>query len=104
MISIKAKINVIRQEFGGYITYIFENLESTSWTNKYILVTRYPNWEDSFPNIGDVGYITYSEIICGEEYFNTRTQKYEKYQSTHFRYDKFLIEQKIDNNYVMQIV
>lgn len=43
----------------GYITYVFKNLEDTSFGKKYCMVTRWPNWQCGNIEIGESGYLTY---------------------------------------------
>lgn len=66
-VTIRVELKAISNDFGGYINYVFQNLESKSWDDKYITVIRFPHWESVFPKIGDVGYLSFKEVIAGED-------------------------------------
>lgn len=89
---IYAKLLVTSNDIGGYINYVFKNIDFDSWENKYILCTRYPNWDSIFPKVGDIGYLSCTFIIAGNKYFNIKTQKNEIYQYDHIRFNKFIDE------------
>ena len=55
--TIYAKFVAESVDFMGYTSYVFENLESTCWDNKYIMCVRFPNWNQASFNIGDTGYL-----------------------------------------------
>ena len=52
-VQLKAK-NI---DMGGYITYVFENINYTDYENQYIMCVQFPNWNQSEIQIGDVGYV-----------------------------------------------
>ena len=52
-------------DFMGYTSYVFENLESTNWDNKYIMCVRFPNWNQAFFSIGDIGYLNVRYVEQG---------------------------------------
>ncbi len=58
----------------GYVNYIFKILELDEIKRlgtKYILVTQFRNWDHRSINIGEVGYLTFSEIKAGiDKWFN----------------------------------
>lgn len=56
----------------GYITYVFECLDDNVIENsKYIMCTRYPNWDHRKINIGEIGYLNFVEIRAGiDKWFN----------------------------------
>ena len=46
----------------GYVTYVFECLDKEVIENtRYIMCTRYPNWEHRSINIGEIGYLNFWE-------------------------------------------
>ncbi len=70
MTTILAELIAYEDDF-GYINYIFLNLESTNMYNKYILCTRYPNWQHRELKLGEIGFLTYREIDAGiDEWFD----------------------------------
>ena len=47
----------------GYITYVFECLDKeVVELSKYIMCTRYPNWNHRAIELGEVGYLNFVEI------------------------------------------
>lgn len=101
-VVIRAKLLVWEEDVGGYITYIFENLDSDCWDNKYVMCVRYPNWESNYPEVNDIGFLQCTYIIAGESYYNRLTDKEDVYQFTHIRFDKFLsLKDKKDNTIIL---
>lgn len=94
MITILAKLEEIQRN-GDYINYVFKNLEATKWDNVYFLCTRYPRWEHRELKKGEIGYVTFTEVIAGEEYYNHITNSRDFYNHSHIRFDKFI---EINNN------
>lgn len=55
----------------GYITYIFQNLDFKDDDDRYVMCTRYPNWQVRDLKLGDKGFLTVLEIVAGEDkWFN----------------------------------
>lgn len=56
----------------GYVTYVFECLDKeVIKETRYIMCTRFPNWEHRKINIGEVGYLNFFEIQAGiDKWFN----------------------------------
>lgn len=98
---ILAKLRAQHCDLFGYITYVFENLESVDKYDKYIMTIRYPNWEHKDLNIEDEGYLHYENIKAGvDTWFDGRRMIPYKYDSTQFI--KFVSKpEKIDNKYIM---
>lgn len=93
MLTIKAKLVEYVEDFGGYISYVFQNLESDRWDNKYMLCIRYPNWDHPDIPLDKEGYLTFTTIYCGEKYYEPRTGETKIYTYTHNRFDKFILIQ-----------
>lgn len=52
----------------GYITYVFELIEESEierLDTKYIMCTRFPNWEHRIIDLEEIGYLQFVEIIAG---------------------------------------
>lgn len=67
-ITIYCKILEVLHNPLGYIDYVIESLDSSQekiLTTKYLIVTRFPNWDHRDLNKGDVGYLQYKEITPG---------------------------------------
>ena len=58
MITIYAKLLAGRRELGGYIKYVFQDLD----TKKYILCTKFPNSNSDPIKLGTIGYLKYEKI------------------------------------------
>ncbi len=103
MITLKAKLIEFSEEFGGYVNYVFENLDSNEWDKKYILCCRYPHWDNPPIALGSVGFLTFTLIEAGSNYYDVRSGENRFYCYTHNRFDKFIpIQERIvDNKIVM---
>lgn len=101
MITLYAELVAFANDLGGYINYVFKNLESDSWDNKYILCTQYPNWDQSPLKVGDIGYLTYTEIIGGTSYYSIKDRDTKIYGYTHNRFDRFIQERETDDNKIV---
>jgi len=102
MITVHVKLIAALEDICGYTTYVFENLETTEWDNKYFMCTRYPNWEHRELQIGEVGYLEYDIIVAGETYYNNRTNTNEVYKTSHLQFVRFIAEtKKTDKKYIM---
>lgn len=87
----------------GYVTYVFECLDKEIIKDtKYIMCTRYPNWNHRVINIGEVGYLNFFEIIAGvDKWFDG--EKMIPYNYSGIQFCKFVSkpEDKIKNEYIM---
>ena len=97
MTTLLAKLEVAQHE-GEYILYVFRNLESDKWDNKYILCTRYPRLEHRQLEIGEIGFVSFTLVKAGETYYNRITNKEETYNFTHIRFDKFIRKKEEEDN------
>lgn len=57
-VTYHAKLVTSYKDGMGYINYVFEDLEFKDYDYKYIMCVRFPNWDQSNFNIGDIGYVT----------------------------------------------
>lgn len=54
-------------DVSNYTNYVFKCLdEDYACYTKYLMVTRFPNWNHRKINIGEIGYLSFFEIIAGE--------------------------------------
>lgn len=86
----------------GYVTYVFECLDKeVVKETRYIMCTRFPNWEHRNINIGEVGYLNFFEIQAGiNKWFNGKTMIPYNYNCIQFI--KFIHKPKEPNHeYVM---
>lgn len=80
--TINAKLVAIQD--GVYTNYVFKNLDSKDdLNNKYITVTRCPNWQYSDRLfIGDCGFLEYEFVEAGEKYIDAFSGTEEQYKYT----------------------
>lgn len=80
----------------GYTTYVFKNLDSVSAFDKYIMTTRWPNWQHRNIDIGEIGYLTYKEVIAGQDTWWDGSQ-FIPYNYTNIVFIKFVKEKDNSN-------
>jgi hypothetical protein len=56
-ITLYVKLNAKSIDIGGYITYVFENLNHKAYDTQYVMCVQFPNWNQSEIEIGDIGYV-----------------------------------------------
>lgn len=87
MSTIRAKLLTYREETGGYILYVFEDLDAKTWDKKYRITLRFPNWEAPLIKIGDIGYLNFREVVAGRDVWwdrNTQSEKFYNYSNSLF--------------------
>lgn len=97
MITVKATLLALEEDFDGYITYVFKNLEEAPFGKQYIMCVRFPGWIHSDININDVGYLTYKEIIAGIDSWYDG-EKMIPYNYTNIIFVRFIKETNADMN------
>lgn len=99
MITIYSKLLAAEQDLMGYITYVFKCLESNvPFGHQYCMVTRLPNWQCRDIEIGEIGYLTYNEVIAGKDkWFCPETGQMIPYNYTNIYFVKF-VKEKADNS------
>lgn len=88
MSVIKAKLITYRNEPGGYIIYVFEDLEHKDVDRHYIKTVRFPHWESPFVRVGEIGYLEYNKVEAGKDsWYDNQTQMHilYKYNNTIFK-------------------
>ena len=97
MVNAKTKVKLLCQEKDSldYTTYVFEILDINEIERlgfRYIMCTRWPNWEHRELLNGEVGYLYYSIIIAGQDsWFNGNG--YTPYKTSVYQFNKFVAEQ-----------
>lgn len=102
--TILAKLVAKENDIGGYTTYVFECLDKEALKEtKYIMTTRFPNWNHRNLNVGEIGYLSFFEIRAGiDTWFDG--EKMVPYKYNNIQFDKFVVKpKKRDNEYIMQI-
>lgn len=86
----------------GYITYVFECLDKEIITEtKYIMCTRYPNWNHRNIDIGEIGYLNFIEIRAGIDKWFDGT-KMIPYNYNNIQFIKFVQKpQKESHKFIM---
>ena len=89
-------------DFFGYTTYVFECLEEYMIKQtKYIMCTKYPNWESKDIQLEEIGYLHCEERRAGIDTWWDGTQ-YIPYRYNDVQFIKFVRkEEKEDNKYIM---
>ena len=99
---IRAELITLRNEPGGYIIYLFRNLDSNSWDTRYVMTTRFPNWDCPFLKKGDIGFLKYKEVEAGKStWWNNNTQTNVAYKYDNVIFENFIHEKKIDSTVML---
>ena len=105
--TILAKLVAKEADIGGYINYVFEILEKeeiNKLDTKYVLCTRYPNWNHRKIELDEIGYLDFTEIQAGiTKWFDG--EKMISYNYNGIQFNKFIPKpkEKDKNKYIMQI-
>lgn len=102
--TVLCKLVVKQEDSLGYINYVFQLLEDEEikrLDTKYILTTRYPNWDHYDININEIGYLTFVEIRAGiDKWFNGKEMV--PYNYNNIQFIKFIKKpRKKEYKYVM---
>lgn len=91
-ITLYAKLVAKYVDLGNYTTYVFENLHSTEYDNKYIMCVQFPNWNQSPICLNDVGYVNVRYVKEGiSQWYDG--EKMQVYKYTNIVFLKFIKEQ-----------
>ena len=83
----KAKLIAIRKDVGNYTVYVFKNIFPKDNEDKFIMCTRFPNWNCTELEIGDIGYVKVQIVQAGKNtWFDPNNQKLVpyNYDGVHF--------------------
>lgn len=101
--TILARLVAKEEDALNYVTYVFECLdEEILKDTKYVMCTRYPNWNHRKIDIGEVGYLNFFEIRAGvDKWFDG--EKMIPYNYSGIQFDKFVSKPKEEdkNKYIM---
>lgn len=89
-----ALVELLAQETDGqnYTTYVFKVLDGNRFT-KYIMCTRWPNWDHRVLNNGEIGYLSYKEIIAGIDKWFDGTN-FIPYKYSNIAFERFVSKPK----------
>jgi hypothetical protein len=91
-LTIKCQLITQECDIGGYITYVFKNLDKAPFGHNYIMVTRWPNWNHRDLELGEIGYLNYREVVAGVDTWYDGTN-FIPYNYTNIIFIKFVKEQ-----------
>ena len=79
----------------GYTTYVFKCLESNvPFGHRYCMITRLPNWQHRDIELNEIGYLTYNEVVAGQDkWFCPETGQMVPYNYTNIYFIKFVKQQ-----------
>lgn len=64
--TVLAKLVATEEDTQHYITYVFECLDKeVIKETKYIMCTRFPDWDHRKIYLGEVGYLNFNEVKAG---------------------------------------
>lgn len=88
-----------------YTTYVFEIIDSNEIQRlgyRYIMCTRWPNWDHRELLNGEEGYLNYSIIIAGQDaWFNG--EGYTPYKTSVYQFNKFIAKQPEQNKHSFKL-
>lgn len=84
--TILARLMASEEDTLGYTTYVFECLDKEMITEtKYVMCTRFPNWDHRKIDLGEVGYLKFLEVQAGiDKWFDGIQMIPYKYDGCHF--------------------
>ena len=100
-ITLKVKLLAFNRDIDQYVTYVFENLEATSFDNKYLMCVRFPNWNQSEIALHDVGYLNVRYVQEGiSKWYDG--EKMNTYRYTNMIFLKFIKEpEKLNQDFIV---
>lgn len=76
--TILCKLLARSEDAYGYTRYVFKNLV----TGCFEMITRLPNWDLPYIEIGDVGFVNYIEAVAGEDtWYDADNDVFVKYRA-----------------------
>jgi hypothetical protein len=99
-ITLHVKLKAKYIDIGDYITYVFENLNSTNPEDQYLMCVQFPNWDQSDIEINEIGYVNVRYVTEGiSQWFDG--EKMNVYKYTNIIFLKFVKEPNVVNNEVL---
>lgn len=93
MNTVYSKLVAYREDFGRYIIYVFEVIGEKSLFDRYIMCTRFPNWESPLLSIGDIGFLKYKDVQAGKDlWYDWKTQTTIPYKYTGCHFVDFVLD------------
>lgn len=100
-ITLHVKLNAKCIDIGGYITYVFENLNYKNYDDQYVMCVQFPNWNQSEINIGETGFVNLRYVKEGiSQWYDGDKMNFYKY--TNIIFLKFIKDpEKIEKEYII---
>lgn len=87
----KCCLKAFRKQIGGYVSYVFENLECYDADYKYLWITRFPNWGQKDFTVGDTGFLKFKIVEAGkDEWYDKSSGDFTKYNYSNFIFLQFM--------------
>jgi len=95
--TVLAKLVAKESDTMGYVTYVFECLDTEiKKETKYIMCTRFPNWDHRIIELDEIGYLNFFEIQAGiSKWFDGN--KMIPYNYNNIQFIKFVKKKSQDN-------
>lgn len=95
--TLKCQLIAKEHDILDYQTLVFKVLENNCpFGHSYCMVTVFPNWQSSIPEISDIGILMYDEVEGGKDtYYDRNTDSIVKYNFSNLIFKKFVKE--LDN-------
>lgn len=94
-----AHVKLLRkaEQAGGYVTMVFENMDTSNVSEKYIMCTLLPNWNELIKiREGDTGYLRYKEVLAGEDtWYQQNTKEHIRYNWDAVYFDTFIDDKPV---------
>lgn len=75
----------------GYITYVFEKFNYNNFDDQYIMCVRFPNWNQTAIEIGDIGFVCIKYVQEGVDVWYDG-KSFVPYKQTNLVFLKFIHE------------
>ena len=100
-ITLYVKLIAKNIDLGNYITYVFENLESKTYEDKYIMCVQFPNWDQSEIQLNERGFVNVRYVKEGiSQWYDGTKMNFYKYTNVIFL--KFIKEpEQMKNDFVI---
>ena len=99
-VTLYVKLKAKYIDIGDYITYVFENLNSSNPEDQYLMCVQFPNWDQSDIEINEIGYVNVRYVTEGiSQWFDG--EKMNVYKYTNIIFLKFVKEPNVVNNEVL---
>ena len=87
---------------GDYIIYVFQDLDAEKIYEKYIMCTKFPNWETPPIKIGEKGYLRIKEIEAGRStWYDVAKDCTQLYRYDMIQFIDFIKEQDMQSEIVV---